>query len=634
MTRLLSKIKDNKFINGFDDYAEKVRSRVNSNLELLRASVCFDNLGIFHDDKFMDKFTLTGALQITSMEDLGDAKSYFQTKNGRLFKKDEKFILRGPRYLAAIDPGLSIPQKLSIYLEDLHEAIEYLWRLRYVSNNDCHKYVAPVLDYAKNSVITIINALMNQEKRIRLDIDNPEYNKLKEEAIKAGRIITYSYYMSLIGEYNFDKIKDELSIVVKTAESICDLLIREYKNFIFSPRDIVRPEASHPVILLSFATLILLKMKDVNTVIGLPSGGTEIAFLVNQAMVERRPRKCDLILLPISLHSMLSKFGEQADVDTLLPRYWQFNIDLLKDKNILVVDDNSSSGATLQKVYTSLHNFCDSSNIEVAVAEADIKRSKLDLKSSNKRKYYSDLSVYGYSVGILPISRGIWRKHDLKEVLEAYSIGRYYSKLAKCSDLLDIIKAEVFKEEVIRPFERLVAEPEWRNIKRIDSFQNTFLSNFHKVRIPRRGKNFPSVEHAYQSAKFDTNTLLNMPTKLWHEIEHIADQHIPVVSDLFTTDCRSGSIKRIATLLTEKGLHRDNWDEIRVGIMIELLVTKFSHKELRDKLIQTKDFYLIEGNDWGDTFWGACKENSTYRGRNILGIILMNIRKKIINNTL
>lgn len=100
------------------------------------------------------------------------------------------------------------------------------------------------------------------------------------------------------------------------------------------------------------------------------------------------------------------------------------------------------------------------------------------------------------------------------------------------------------------------------------------------------------------------------------------------LSDLFTRDSRSGAIKKIATLLTKEKLIRDNWDEIRVGIMIELLISKFSHPEMRNKLLSTGKKYLIEGNTWGDTFWGACK-NGRYRGRNILGLILMRIRRKL-----
>ena len=123
-----------------------------------------------------------------------------------------------------------------------------------------------------------------------------------------------------------------------------------------------------------------------------------------------------------------------------------------------------------------------------------------------------------------------------------------------------------------------------------------------------------------------------MPVSLWQEILKMIELPVSDISKLFTTDCKSGNIKKIANLLTKHKLIRDNWDEIRVGIMIELLVTKFSNPDMRSQLLSTGNKHLIEGNDWGDTFWGACMERGKLRGRNILGLILMNIRKKITEN--
>ena len=44
-----------------------------------------------------------------------------------------------------------------------------------------------------------------------------------------------------------------------------------------------------------------------------------------------------------------------------------------------------------------------------------------------------------------------------------------------------------------------------------------------------------------------------------------------------------------------------------------------------DKLLDTGDTELIEGNNWHDTFWGVCKG----KGQNNLGKILMEVRKDI-----
>ena len=56
--------------------------------------------------------------------------------------------------------------------------------------------------------------------------------------------------------------------------------------------------------------------------------------------------------------------------------------------------------------------------------------------------------------------------------------------------------------------------------------------------------------------------------------------------------------------------------------MRHLLFKKFSQYEFFELLMLTGDAELIEGNNWGDTFWGVCNG----RGENMLGKLLMEIR--------
>ena len=66
---------------------------------------------------------------------------------------------------------------------------------------------------------------------------------------------------------------------------------------------------------------------------------------------------------------------------------------------------------------------------------------------------------------------------------------------------------------------------------------------------------------------------------------------------------------------------------MRIDIMTALVTQKFNrHIDLRKKLLATGDEELIEGNWWGDTFWGVCRG----KGDNHLGKILMEVRSKLI----
>lgn len=58
-----------------------------------------------------------------------------------------------------------------------------------------------------------------------------------------------------------------------------------------------------------------------------------------------------------------------------------------------------------------------------------------------------------------------------------------------------------------------------------------------------------------------------------------------------------------------------------VGVFEKFL----QNPELRNRLIDTGNKILIEGNTWGDTYWGMCNGN----GLNKLGEILMIVREKM-----
>lgn len=73
---------------------------------------------------------------------------------------------------------------------------------------------------------------------------------------------------------------------------------------------------------------------------------------------------------------------------------------------------------------------------------------------------------------------------------------------------------------------------------------------------------------------------------------------------------------------------REDWEEVKDNIMYEIVKRKFTvNKELQQKLIDTKDEELVEGNWWHDTYWGV--DSKTGIGKNKLGKILMKVREEV-----
>jgi len=71
---------------------------------------------------------------------------------------------------------------------------------------------------------------------------------------------------------------------------------------------------------------------------------------------------------------------------------------------------------------------------------------------------------------------------------------------------------------------------------------------------------------------------------------------------------------------------KGHWDKIKLATMYLLVRDKFTtHPELAKLLLATGDQELIEGNWWGDRYWGKCGGV----GENHLGQILMEVREEL-----
>jgi ribA/ribD-fused uncharacterized protein len=139
----------------------------------------------------------------------------------------------------------------------------------------------------------------------------------------------------------------------------------------------------------------------------------------------------------------------------------------------------------------------------------------------------------------------------------------------------------------------------------IKEFQGNYrwLSNFAPVQIELNGKTYPSVEHAYMSAK--SNDII------WKQ---------------FCTDSNNtaGQVKRQSR--TIQLIH--DWNDIKLQVMEECVKQKFNTEPYKTKLIETNDEHIQEGNNWNDKFWGICLK--TNQGQNHLGKLIMSVRKELL----
>ena len=134
--------------------------------------------------------------------------------------------------------------------------------------------------------------------------------------------------------------------------------------------------------------------------------------------------------------------------------------------------------------------------------------------------------------------------------------------------------------------------------------ERRFLSNFYQ---PAEVFGYRTVENAYQAGKCENKGL-------------------------------RGKFKNIspgeAKQLGRRTALREDWEEIKLGVMLSLLKEKFTkHPKLRELLLATGDEELVEWNTWHDNFWGICTcskcASGIHQSENHLGKLLMQIRRDL-----
>lgn len=128
------------------------------------------------------------------------------------------------------------------------------------------------------------------------------------------------------------------------------------------------------------------------------------------------------------------------------------------------------------------------------------------------------------------------------------------------------------------------------------------FSNFSSFTVEWKGVSWMTAEHAYQAAKFEDKSIQEKIRKAnsAHDAKKIAETH--------------------------KSERREDWGDIKLSIMEEIVRTKLSqHSYIQKRLKQTGDREIIE-NSPKNSFWGW---GSNKDGQNNLGKIWMKLRNEL-----
>jgi ribA/ribD-fused uncharacterized protein len=134
----------------------------------------------------------------------------------------------------------------------------------------------------------------------------------------------------------------------------------------------------------------------------------------------------------------------------------------------------------------------------------------------------------------------------------------------------------------------------------INQFRGDYrwLSNFASCKITYSGITYPTTENFYQAMKCKDKNQRKEFSKISPSEAKEKGKNITI---------------------------RDDWDNVKISYMKKALELKFQQEDYKEKLLNTGDREIIEGNNWDDTFWGV----DLKQGDNNLGKLLMEIRDAI-----
>lgn len=273
--------------------------------------------------------------------------------------------LHGLTYYVSLDFSKNTPEKkLAAMTSDVKEGLDVINSVdrRNLNATDYLLYLG-VLDHLKAHLLTAFHALTFHERTGSI-LDDADYLDIRVRAQKMVCTTTRAFHQAIIGqsfdtEFNLTEINTSLE---RTADFIA--------NSDHSDADFNYLQVNNPVVILLGAHEAARHTAFPDSIIGIPSGGTEVAVVTHLMYENLYPdrRAPDIEFVPLSFH-----YRGQGGID--LPQLTEIlrQSKVVKDRRVLIVDDNSNTGSTLQRM-TEAAIGAGASDIAVHIAEIDPNR--------------------------------------------------------------------------------------------------------------------------------------------------------------------------------------------------------------------------------------------------------------------
>ncbi len=289
-----------------------------------------------------------------------DLGNFFREE--RVFERRNEILeLGGPNLFVSLDVKKGVAEKIDVVEHDLLEGLAVLAKTdrSTLDENEFLLYLG-VLDLVKTHSMVMFNAITYPEREKKLPKTKEgleKYEQAKSKSKNLAIMMTRMYYRGISGtEYDQDP-KD----LIEAAKEVL-----AYSKENIEPGEVYKftfPEARNPISIILGASETALKNPEVDTVLGIQSGGVEPAIVLQMMYEIYHKKSVDLVIVPVSVHSTNYEAMTPEQVEELISS----DKPKIENRNVVIAEDNSNTGTTLEIASTVLKNMGAKSDLAFIV---------------------------------------------------------------------------------------------------------------------------------------------------------------------------------------------------------------------------------------------------------------------------
>ena len=310
----------------------------------------------------------SGAIILPHIDSIGDKQIQEYYTRNRIRQEGPHTLNRGPLYYRQyIDElkGDSLKQ-LAIIKDEINVALEAISNPSAQTNAD-HIALLGIEDNLRGNMLAAYLSAINVLR------ESPDHSNIQEVLVLAKNLQSaYSDAVQIQYSHMLGIKHDRQATIetLKTKVGFIDDYSRLCTEASINPK-VKNPEIDNPLLIAARANYLCEQYPDTTKLVGLTSGGVELAEVARLFYSEAHNRSISTTHYPISVHNgqtMWSKDKELSDhqskVDELV------GIEHLQNEHVVICEDNSNSGQTLERIVERIKSY-GASSVHFAVTEID-----------------------------------------------------------------------------------------------------------------------------------------------------------------------------------------------------------------------------------------------------------------------